>query len=92
MTIEFEWDETKAASNLIKHGVSFPYATRVFLDPYRMEEEEDPAEYADEIRHRVIGMVDNWLLFVVYTYRNDCIRIISARKATRDERRRYHEG
>ena len=79
--MEFEWDEIKAAGNLAKHGVSFAYATRVFQDPYRIEE-EDPAEYSDETRQRVIGMIDNRLLFVAYTYRKDCIRIISARKAT----------
>jgi uncharacterized DUF497 family protein len=88
--MDFEWDEAKAAHNLTKHGVSFAYASRVFLDPYRLEE-EDPADPAGEIRHRVIGLVEDRVLLVVYTYREDRIRIISARRATRHERRKYHE-
>ena len=88
--MEFAWDETKAALNLANHCVNFSYATRVFLDPYRIEE-EDPSEHDGEIRHRVIGIVEGRLLFVLYTYRNHHIRLISARKATRHERRRYHE-
>jgi uncharacterized DUF497 family protein len=85
----FEWDDAKAAANLAKHGVSFPYATRVFLDPYRLEE-QDPEERAGEIRYRLLGMVEERLLLVVYTYRRDTIRLISARRATRHEKAHYH--
>ena len=88
--MEFEWDENKAAANLIKHGIPFEYAARVFLDPYRLEE-EDLGEYEEEVRHRVIGMVDDRVLLVVYTERFSRFRIISARRATRHERRKYHE-
>jgi uncharacterized DUF497 family protein len=88
--MEFEWDETKAAANLTKHGVPFEYATRVFLDPYRLEE-QDVVEYEGEVRHCVLGMVDDRVLFVVYTERFPRMRIISARRATRHERRKYHE-
>jgi uncharacterized DUF497 family protein len=88
--MEFEWDGSKAALNFAKHGVSFPYAVRVFLDPYRIEE-EDPLDHWGETRHRVIGIAEGRLLFVAYTYRNDRIRVISARKATRNERRKYQE-
>jgi uncharacterized DUF497 family protein len=85
----FEWDEEKAAENLAKHGIPFEYATRVFDDPYHIEA-EDPGFY-DEIRYYAIGMVENFLLFVAFTYRQDHIRLISARKATPRERRHYHE-
>ena len=88
--MEFEWDENKAAMNLAKHGIPFEYATRVFLDPYRLEEEE-LIEFEDEARRRVIGMVDDRVLLVVYTERFPRIRIISARRTTRYERRKYHE-
>ena len=88
--MEFEWDENKAAANLTKHGIPFEYATRVFLDPYRLEE-EDLIEYGEEVRHRAIGMVDDHVLLVVYTKRFSRFRIISARRATRHERRKYHE-
>ena len=88
--MEFEWDEDKAAINLDKHEIPFEYAARVFLDPYRLEEEE-LIEYEEEVRRRVIGMVDDHVLLVVYTERFPRTRIISARRATRHERRKYHE-
>jgi uncharacterized DUF497 family protein len=88
--MEFEWDEDKAAANLAKHGVSFPYATRVFLDPYRLEL-ENPEEGEGEIRFQTIGMVEQRLLLVVYTYRDTIIRMISARRTTHHEKSQYHE-
>ena len=88
--MEFEWDENKAAMNLAKHGIPFEYAARVFLDPYRLEE-EDLIEYEEEVRHRVIGMVDDRVLLVVYIESFSQTRTISARRATRHERRKYHE-
>jgi uncharacterized DUF497 family protein len=88
--MQFEWDESKAELNLAKHGVSFTYAVRVFLDPYRIEE-EDALDHWGETRHRAIGLAEGRLLFVAYTYRDDRIRVISARKATRNERRKYQE-
>ena len=88
--MEFEWDENKAAMNLAKHRIPFEYAVRVFLYPYRLEEEE-LIEYEGEVRRRVIGMVDDRVLLVVYTERFSRTRIISARRATRHERRKYHE-
>jgi uncharacterized DUF497 family protein len=88
--MEFEWDRNKAESNIRTHGVRFEYATRVFDDPFRMEREAD-SENDGEQRFQVIGMVESRLLFVVYTDRDDAIRLISARKATSHERRQYHE-
>lgn len=88
--MEFEWDENKAAMNLAKHGIPLEYAARVFLDPYRLEE-EDLIEFEEEVRHRVIGMVDDRVLLVVYIESFSQTRTISARRATRHERRKYHE-
>lgn len=86
----FEWDPEKERVNYSKHGVTFPYVARVFLDPWRIEEEDTRKDY-DEIRVQTIGMVEDHLLVVVYTDRDEATRIISARRAERHERRRYHE-
>lgn len=88
--MQFEWDRDKALANLRKHGVDFADATNVFLDPF-MKEYEDQGPH-DEIRFNALGMVRNQVLFVAYTERSGRIRIISARKATRHERKQYHEG
>lgn len=78
----FEWDENKNNSNKQKHGVSFETAARVFLDPNVIVV---PDPFVDEERWDALGFVGS-LLFVVYTERkNDTIRIISARKATKEE-------
>ncbi len=86
--MQFEWDEEKAAANLKKHGIDFRDAALVFNDPYRIEL-YDAAHSFEEDRYNTIGMVED-VLFVVYTERDVNIRIISARIATRQERRLYH--
>jgi uncharacterized DUF497 family protein len=86
----FEWDEEKAAANVAKHGIRFDYATRVFLDPYRIEMLDDREEYG-EGRYKTIGIVESRALVVIYTIRNGNIRLISARRAERYEQRHYHE-
>ncbi len=88
--MRFEWNPEKESINCSKHGVSFPYAARVFLDQYHIEEEDIREDY-DETRVQTIGMVENHVLVVVYTDRDEATRIISARRAERHERRRYHE-
>lgn len=88
--MEVEWNNAKAASNLAKHGIDFMDAKNIFLDPSRVER-EDPRPYA-EIRIQVIGLVNDVVLLVVYTEREGRYRIISARRASRDERRRYDEN
>jgi uncharacterized DUF497 family protein len=87
---DFEWDEVKAAQNYARHGVSFEAATSVFSDPFAIEYLDDRAHYGED-RYIIIGMVEERVLCVVYTLRNDAIRIISARGAEPHERRRYHE-
>lgn len=86
--MEFEWDPDKAAANLRKHGVSFPMATQVFFDDHALFE-DDPYS-RDEYRQIVIGRSAAGVLFVVFTERRlEVVRIISARVATRHERRQY---
>jgi uncharacterized protein len=87
--LEFEWDPAKAESNLRKHSVPFLKACEVFKDSARIEQ-PDPNE--DEERWIVLGRVEHVVLTVVYTHRENRIRIISARRATRYERQIYGNG
>ncbi|OGR90331.1 MAG: hypothetical protein A2992_00235 [Elusimicrobia bacterium RIFCSPLOWO2_01_FULL_59_12] len=77
--MKFEWDDRKAAANLAKHGVSFHKAL------YR----DDPAHSKTEPRLHVMGRVGRWILAVSYTVRGEGVRLISARFASRQERRLY---
>ena len=89
--MECEWNDEKAASNLAKHGVSFEEAATVFDDP-NTAYAPDAVYPGDEERGLAIGYsLDDRLLFVVYTNRGELPRIISARTATAQERRK-HEG
>jgi uncharacterized protein len=92
MPLSFEWDETKAKSNLAKHGVSFEEASTVFGDPLSLTI-PDPAHSQMEHRAIVLGHShQRKLLVVVHTERGDNIRIISARRASRCERKSYEES
>jgi len=85
--MEFEWDAAKAASNLAKHGVDFPTATRVFDDPdIRLRADPRPR---GEMRFQPIGSVNDVTLFISYTMRGEVCRIISARRASRRERQSH---
>ncbi len=86
----FEWDQAKEQSNIAKHRLDFRTASRVFLDPFLLEFEDDRCY--EETRWNVIGAVEGRILFVTYTERNDRIRIISARGAEPHERKRYHDS
>ena len=88
--MEIEWDNNKAVSNLIKHKIDFEDAKNIFLDPNRLER-EDKRDY-DETRIQVIGIVNQVVLFVVYTQRNGRYRIISARRANKNEQRQYYQS
>ena len=86
--MEFEWDEHKAKSNAEKHGVTFEEAVEVFFDPFYQT--GDAMGEADEVRDFVLGYTSiSRLLLVVHTERSPRIRVISARPATRAERRLY---
>ena len=87
----FEWDEVKREANLVKHGVDFVDAVEVFADPLRVERVDDRREYAEE-RRQVVGTVHGHVLFVVYTLRGEVRRLISARRASSNERRAYDAG
>lgn len=90
--MEFEWNEDKAEINLTKHGVSFSEASTVFGDPLSMTQ-YDPDHSDDEDRYITMGeSSDGRLLVVSHTDRDDRIRIISARRATRRERKDYENG
>ena len=90
MSLRFEWDKSKAKKNYAKHGVSFDLAKGVFEDPFAIEFLDDRQDY-DEERFVIIGMVDDYLLYVAYTERNEVIRIISARRATKHEQEAYFQ-
>jgi len=91
MPLRFEWDPEKAESNLVKHQVSFSEAATVFGDPLSMTF-CDPDHSVNEERYITIGLSrSGQLLIVAHTDRGDNIRIISARRATRRERRFYGE-
>ena len=88
----FEWDERKAKQNIRKHGVSFEEAATVFGDQFSITI-YDPLHSEDEDRFVILGMSNkNRLLVVVHTERGDKIRIISARKATKKERKQYESN
>ena len=87
--IRFDWDGQKARSNLAKHGVSFDEAKTVFEDPFAISI-PDPDHSDEEMRFIDLGYSQNHrLLIVVYTERNDTIRIISSREADKNERKQY---
>ena len=88
--LRFEWDAAKAARNEADHGVTFDVAMLVFGDPFALEWRDDREDYGED-RYVLLGMVDGRVLYVAYTMRGDAIRIISARGAEPNERRRYHE-
>lgn len=92
MGITFEWDGRKAKANLKKHGVSFEEACTTLGDPLSLTI-PDPAHSAVEDRFITLGLSSRGrLLVVVVTERTERIRILSARKASRRERRTYEES
>lgn len=86
----FEWDEEKANLNWRKHKIDFNDAAKVFADENRVEW-LDEYHSDDEARYITVGKV-NEILFVVYTEREDVTRLISARRANKQERRKYYAG
>ncbi len=91
-TPSFEWDPNKAAQNLTKHGVTFEEAISVFTDPMFITVVDDEHSI-DEERYITIGLsAQGQLLIIAHTDREDRIRIISARKATKREEQFYVEA
>ena len=83
----YEWDPDKAKQNIRKHGIAFADAVSVFFDDSAITVEDNNL---DEVRFATLGMdALGRVLVVVYTWREDNIRMISARKATERERMEY---
>jgi hypothetical protein len=90
--ITFEWDDNKNQTNIKKHDIDFETAIRIFADENRIDlYDEEHSAY--EERYLTIGIVDTVtvLVTVSYTERDEALRIISARRATREERRMYND-
>jgi uncharacterized DUF497 family protein len=90
--VRFEWNALKAAANLRKHGVSFDEAASAFFDSLSVTG-DDPDHSLDERRFVTFGISSSGrLLVVAHAQHEDAIRIITARLATRAERKLYEEG
>lgn len=92
MSVRFRWDPQKAVSNVKKHGVTFAEGATVFQNPLAfIFDDEDRS--VEELREIIVGhSSQNRLLVVSFTERDDVIRIISARKADREEREDYENA
>lgn len=91
--IKFEWDKNKDRQNILKHGLSFDTALLVFGDDHRIVIYDDlHSDYED--RYITIGLIEGYVVIitVVYTEDDDTVRIISARKANKNEREEYLNG
>ena len=85
----YEWDENKRRYNLKKYKIDFIDAIAIFDDPYRIELE---CYSKGELRFQTIGIINEVILFLVYTLRGKAKRIISVRRASKNERKAYHEA
>lgn len=89
--MEFEWDEYKNESNQEKHGIDFNDAKEVFKDDNSKVSPDLRKEYG-ESRWKIIGKIYGSIISVIYTMRDKAVRIISARKASRNERDEYNNN
>ena len=91
--MRFEWDDEKERKNIAKHGIDFSTAALVFGDEQRLEFYDEHHSDAED-RFITIGNIGGTIevLTVVYTERGEAIRLISARRATKREERRYYAG
>jgi len=88
--MQFEWDESKSAKNLEKHGLKLPDGALVFDDPNRKDYIDERADYGED-RMITIGLGADKVLYVCWTERkDDIIRLISVRPATKQEQRIYN--
>jgi len=92
--MRFEWGERTAASNRVKHGISFELAITAFDDPFALVAPDPAHSTAAEPRRWLIGAADTGVVVVVFTVRGAGAvhRIISARRANRKERQRYEQS
>jgi uncharacterized DUF497 family protein len=88
--MDYEWDEAERQANILKHGIDFVAAVKTF-DGHFIETEDSRRNYGEQ-RYRAIGPLDDRIVQVAYTWRNERRRIISARRAGRNDRRTYHDS
>jgi uncharacterized protein len=86
VTVTFEFDPEKSAANQAKHGIDFVEAQRLWGHPRRLV---TPTDFSDEPRELVTGLIDDVFWTAVVTYRDDVIRLISVKRARREEVERY---
>jgi uncharacterized DUF497 family protein len=92
MATEYQWDESKAASNFLKHGVTFEEALSVFDNPLAAIFDDEDHSGGDS-REIIVGhSIQDRLLLVCFSERSGTVRMISARPATAKERKDYEEG
>ncbi len=87
--MEFEWDSIKNQRNIEKHGIDFMDAVRIFERP-TLTVVDNRRNYGEK-RIAAMGAIEDVILYVVYTVRDNVLRIISARRANRRERKKYFE-
>lgn len=87
--MEFEFDPAKSEKNRIKHGIDFLTAQKLWQDEARLIV---PAHFADEPREAIIALLNETYWTVIYTVRNEKIRIISARRSRDEEKQNYDQG
>jgi uncharacterized DUF497 family protein len=88
--MDFEWDEAKRRANILKHGVDFVDAIGIFAARF-IETEDERRDYGEQ-RYQAFGELDGRVIQIVYTWRGDRRRFISARRTRRNERRAYYAG
>ena len=86
--MNFEWDEVKSDDCFAERGFDFAYAIRAFLDPVRAIRQDTRRNYGEE-RYQLMGKIEERVFVLVYTPRQDAIRIVSARKANQREVKQY---
>lgn len=87
--MEFEWDSIKNQRNIEKHGIDFTDAVRIFERP-TLTVVDNRRDYGEK-RIAAMGAIEDVILYVVYTVRDNVLHIISARRANRRERKKYFE-
>jgi uncharacterized DUF497 family protein len=85
----FEWDDGKAARNLVKHGIKFGQAIEAFRDSFAVERTDNRFDYGEE-RYNMLARWGEIILHITYTERGGMIRLISARKAKKHEQEYYY--
>ncbi len=87
--MDFEWDERKREINRNKHGIAFEKVVEAFTDPFNLISLDSAHSTDNEKRQILIGRSECGIVVVVFTIRNSAIRLISARRANRRERKNY---